>query len=125
MGAGHSKTTALLASNTAFLHTQVQSQRKRYTNTLILPSYPSPQTTATTSQPKPKTMAPRLVHLTLALGAMFLCLPGAAAIKDTVKNRMKMADRYMDENPVEEGMEAMARYVRVGLWFYWCVVGRD
>jgi len=62
-------------------------------------------------------MAPRLVHLTLALGAMFLCLPGSAAIKDTVKNRMKMADRYMDENPVEEGMEAMARYVRVGLWF--------
>lgn len=61
-------------------------------------------------------MAPRLVHLTLALGAMFLCLPGAAAIKDTVKNRMKMADKYMDENPVEEGMEAMARYVWMGGW---------
>jgi hypothetical protein len=67
-------------------------------------------------------MAPRLVHLTLALGAMFLCLPGAAAIKDTVKNRMKMADKYMDENPVEEGMEAMARYVRVG-WVGVLVVG--
>ena len=57
-------------------------------------------------------MAPRLVHLTLALGVLLLCLPTAAGIKDTVKNRMKMADRYMDENPVEEGMEAMARYVR-------------
>mgnify|MGYP006952867892 CR=1 FL=1 len=67
-------------------------------------------------------MAPRLVHLTLALGAMFLCLPGAAAIKDTVKNRMKMADKYMDENPVEEGMEAMARYVREG-WVGVLVVG--
>ncbi len=68
-------------------------------------------------------MAPRLVHLTLALGAVFLCLPGAAALKDTVKNRMKLADKYMDENPVDDGMEAMARYVRgVGCgWVLWCI----
>lgn len=94
-----------------------QRQSHSYTNTHTLSfflSFPAQQ-----KQPLPsvKTMAPRLVHLTLALGAMFLCLPGSAAVKDTVKNRMKMADRYMDENPVEEGMEAMARYVRVGLWF--------
>jgi len=55
-------------------------------------------------------MAPWLVHLTLALGAVLMCLPGAAALKDTIKNRMKLADKYMDENPVDEGMEAMARY---------------
>ncbi|KAM3574293.1 hypothetical protein VYU27_003773 [Nannochloropsis oceanica] len=54
-------------------------------------------------------MAPWLVHLTLALGAVLMCLPGAAALKDTIKNRMKLADKYMDENPVDEGMEAMAR----------------
>lgn len=60
-------------------------------------------------------MASRLVHVSLALGTtlLILCLSMTmvGALKDTVKNRMKLADQYIFENPVEENMEGMARYV--------------
>ncbi|TFJ84736.1 hypothetical protein NSK_003768 [Nannochloropsis salina CCMP1776] len=58
-------------------------------------------------------MASRLVHVSLALGTtlLILCLnmTMVGALKDTVKNRMKLADQYIFENPVEENMEGMAR----------------
>ena len=37
------------------------------------------------------------------------CAPGAAAMKDTIKNRIKLAEKYLEENPVEESVEAVAR----------------
>ncbi len=50
--------------------------------------------------------------LLLALAALLLlALPGAAAIKDTIKNRIKLAEQFLEDNPVEDSIEAVARCV--------------
>ena len=45
----------------------------------------------------------------LLLVVVVLLPSSTSAIKDTIKNRMKLADQYIAENPVEDGVEAMAR----------------
>lgn len=55
----------------------------------------------------------------LSLGALASVLllvlaraPAAGAIKDTIKNRIKVAEQFLEDNPVEESIEAVAKYVR-------------
>ena len=68
----------------------------------------------------------------LSLGALASALllvlaqapTAAGAIKDTIKNRLKMAEQFLEENPVEDSIEATARCVcgsddQVLFWLAW------
>lgn len=42
-----------------------------------------------------------------ALAALLLVAP-ARAIKDTIKNRIKLAEQFLEDNPVEDSVDAVA-----------------
>jgi hypothetical protein len=51
----------------------------------------------------------RTVSSFLSVAVAVLLLAAAAAIKDTIKNRIKLAEQFLEDNPVEESIESVAR----------------
>lgn len=52
------------------------------------------------------------MRTSFSLSVLLLLVGGAAAqIKDTVKNRIKIAEQFLAENPVQDNVEAVARCV--------------
>lgn len=52
------------------------------------------------------------MRTSFSLSVLLLLAGGAAAqIKDTIKNRIKIAEQFLAENPVQDNVEAVARCV--------------
>ncbi len=77
--------------------------------------HPPLHTRTANSKKKQKMAFPRAVLALVAL-LLVVAFPVSSALKDTIKNRMKLADQYIDENPVEDGVEGMAKYVSCLMW---------